>query len=189
MQAWTTVGAASERADVRVLVLRASRHGGVGEPAPAHAHGAKLVPCCMSACWSAGIWPTAIVEGEPQGTGTCWPGGHPSDSCRSTASRARGTNDEPGRAAPDDRAGSCCCETADLVAAPATSADQPRDLERQRQDGDTEKRLNQARCDGRRDVGGEVEAEAQLRAWTARAKTVPTNSVIAVQAQPTSSTC
>ena len=36
--AWTILKAASERADVRVLVLRASHHGAVGEPAPAHPH-------------------------------------------------------------------------------------------------------------------------------------------------------
>jgi integrase len=38
VQAWTIRKAASERADVRVLALRASRHGAVGEPAPAHPH-------------------------------------------------------------------------------------------------------------------------------------------------------
>lgn len=37
-QAWTIVKAASERAGVRVLALRASQHGGVGEPAPVHPH-------------------------------------------------------------------------------------------------------------------------------------------------------
>ena len=38
VQAWTILKAASERADVRVLALRASQHGAVGEPAPAHPH-------------------------------------------------------------------------------------------------------------------------------------------------------
>jgi integrase/recombinase XerD len=38
VQAWTILKAASERADVRVLALRASRHGAVGEPAPVHPH-------------------------------------------------------------------------------------------------------------------------------------------------------
>ena len=38
VQAWTILKAASERADVRVLALRASHHGAVGEPAPAHPH-------------------------------------------------------------------------------------------------------------------------------------------------------
>jgi integrase len=38
VQAWTIVKAASERAGVRVLALRASQHGGVGEPAPVHPH-------------------------------------------------------------------------------------------------------------------------------------------------------
>jgi integrase len=38
VQAWTIVKAASERADVRVLALRASHHGAVGEPAPVHPH-------------------------------------------------------------------------------------------------------------------------------------------------------
>ena len=38
VQAWTILKSASERADVRVLALRASHHGGVGEPAPAHPH-------------------------------------------------------------------------------------------------------------------------------------------------------
>src|ERR1051326_4299757 len=38
VQAWTIVKAASERADVRVLALRVSQHGAVGEPAPAHPH-------------------------------------------------------------------------------------------------------------------------------------------------------
>jgi hypothetical protein len=38
VQAWTILKAASERADVRVLALRASRHGAIGEPAPAHPH-------------------------------------------------------------------------------------------------------------------------------------------------------
>ena len=38
VQAWTIVKAASERADVRVLALRASHHGRAGEPAPAHPH-------------------------------------------------------------------------------------------------------------------------------------------------------
>lgn len=38
VQAWTILKAASERADVRVLALRTSRHGAIGEPAPAHPH-------------------------------------------------------------------------------------------------------------------------------------------------------
>jgi integrase len=38
VQAWTILKAASERADVRVLALRPSHHGAVGEPAPAHPH-------------------------------------------------------------------------------------------------------------------------------------------------------
>jgi hypothetical protein len=38
VQAWTIVKAASERAGIRVLALRASEHGGVGEPAPVHPH-------------------------------------------------------------------------------------------------------------------------------------------------------
>jgi integrase len=38
VQAWTILKEASERADVRVLALRASRHGAPGEPAPAHPH-------------------------------------------------------------------------------------------------------------------------------------------------------
>jgi integrase len=38
VQAWTIVKAASERADVRVLALRVSQHGDIGEPAPAHPH-------------------------------------------------------------------------------------------------------------------------------------------------------
>jgi integrase len=38
VQAWTILRAASERADVRVLALRASQYGSVGEPAPAHPH-------------------------------------------------------------------------------------------------------------------------------------------------------
>src|SRR5438128_3205112 len=38
VQAWTILKAASERADVRVLALRASHHGAAGEPAPAHPH-------------------------------------------------------------------------------------------------------------------------------------------------------
>jgi hypothetical protein len=38
VQAWTILKDASERADVRVLALRASRHGAAGEPAPAHPH-------------------------------------------------------------------------------------------------------------------------------------------------------
>jgi len=38
VQAWTILKAASERADVRVLALRASQHGAIGEPAPAHPH-------------------------------------------------------------------------------------------------------------------------------------------------------
>ncbi|MDQ6675438.1 MAG: site-specific integrase [Chloroflexota bacterium] len=38
VQAWTILKAASERADVRVLALRASHYGAVGEPAPAHPH-------------------------------------------------------------------------------------------------------------------------------------------------------
>jgi integrase len=38
VQAWTILKAASEAADVRVLALRASHHGAVGEPAPAHPH-------------------------------------------------------------------------------------------------------------------------------------------------------
>jgi integrase len=37
-QAWELVRAASERADVRVLALRASKHGRAGEPAPVHPH-------------------------------------------------------------------------------------------------------------------------------------------------------
>jgi integrase len=38
VQAWTILKAASELADVRVLALRASHHGAIGEPAPAHTH-------------------------------------------------------------------------------------------------------------------------------------------------------
>jgi integrase len=38
VQAWTIVKAASEQAGVRVLALRASQHGAVGEPAPIHPH-------------------------------------------------------------------------------------------------------------------------------------------------------
>ena len=38
VQAWAILKAASELADVRVLALRASHHGAVGEPAPAHPH-------------------------------------------------------------------------------------------------------------------------------------------------------
>jgi hypothetical protein len=38
VQAWTILKAASELADVRVLALRASRHGPVGQPVPAHPH-------------------------------------------------------------------------------------------------------------------------------------------------------
>ena len=180
MQARTKVGAASER----VLVLRASRHGGVdgvheqspdeqvvapqdGEDDNSHSH---AQPCPLVGC--------AIVIGKlncepspPKGTPTLIDRLY----CAAVAGRAgtRATAADPPRAAhaapmtspaaplPDDRAGSCSCETPDLVAAPATSADQPRDLERQRQDGDTEQRLNQARCDGRRHVDGEVEADAQ----------------------------
>jgi integrase len=37
-QAWLIVKQASERADVRVLALRASKHGPAGEAAPAHPH-------------------------------------------------------------------------------------------------------------------------------------------------------
>lgn len=37
-QAWLIVKEASERADVRVLALRASRHGPAGQPAPVHPH-------------------------------------------------------------------------------------------------------------------------------------------------------
>src|SRR6266567_7864188 len=37
-QAWLIVKRTSERAEVRVLALRASRHGRVGEPAPVHPH-------------------------------------------------------------------------------------------------------------------------------------------------------
>ena len=38
VQAWTILKAASELADVRVLSLRASHHGAMCEPAPAHPH-------------------------------------------------------------------------------------------------------------------------------------------------------
>src|SRR5712691_6576957 len=38
VQAWTILKAASELADVRVFALRASHHGAIGEPAPAHPH-------------------------------------------------------------------------------------------------------------------------------------------------------
>jgi len=37
-QAWEIVRAASDRADVRVLALRGSIYGKVGEPAPVHPH-------------------------------------------------------------------------------------------------------------------------------------------------------
>ncbi len=37
-QAWVIVKEASERADVRVLALRASKHGMAGDPAPVHPH-------------------------------------------------------------------------------------------------------------------------------------------------------
>jgi integrase len=37
-QVWELVKAASERADVRVLALRASQHGRAGEPAQVHPH-------------------------------------------------------------------------------------------------------------------------------------------------------
>jgi integrase len=38
VRAWQVVKAASERADIHVLALRASGHGRVGEPAPVHPH-------------------------------------------------------------------------------------------------------------------------------------------------------
>ena len=38
VQAWTILKVASELADVRVLAMRASHHGAIGEPAPAHPH-------------------------------------------------------------------------------------------------------------------------------------------------------
>ena len=38
VQVWTILKAGSERAAVRVLALRASQHGAVGKPAPAHPH-------------------------------------------------------------------------------------------------------------------------------------------------------
>jgi integrase len=38
VRAWQVVKAASERADIHVLALRASSHGRVGEPAPVHPH-------------------------------------------------------------------------------------------------------------------------------------------------------
>jgi integrase len=38
VRAWQIVKAASERANVRVLALRVSGHGQVGEPAPVHPH-------------------------------------------------------------------------------------------------------------------------------------------------------
>lgn len=44
VQAWTILKAASELADVRVLALRASHHGAIGEPAPAHPH--LFLPSC-----------------------------------------------------------------------------------------------------------------------------------------------
>ena len=37
-QAWLIVKEASERANVRVLALRTSKHGPVGEAAPVHPH-------------------------------------------------------------------------------------------------------------------------------------------------------
>ena len=37
-QAWPVVKEASERADVRVLALRPSKHGRPGDPAPVHPH-------------------------------------------------------------------------------------------------------------------------------------------------------
>jgi integrase len=38
VRAWQIVKAASVRADIRVLALRASSHGRAGEPAPVHPH-------------------------------------------------------------------------------------------------------------------------------------------------------
>jgi hypothetical protein len=38
VRAWQLVKSASERADVRVLALRATGYGGVGDPAPVHPH-------------------------------------------------------------------------------------------------------------------------------------------------------
>jgi len=38
VRAWQIVKSASERADMRVLALRATGHGAVGEPAPVHPH-------------------------------------------------------------------------------------------------------------------------------------------------------
>lgn len=38
VRAWQIVKAASERAEIHVLALRASSHGRVGEPAPVHPH-------------------------------------------------------------------------------------------------------------------------------------------------------
>jgi hypothetical protein len=38
VRAWQIVKAASERAAIRVLALRSSAHGRVGEPAPVHPH-------------------------------------------------------------------------------------------------------------------------------------------------------
>jgi hypothetical protein len=38
VRAWQIVKSASERAEVRVLALRATGYGGIGEPAPVHPH-------------------------------------------------------------------------------------------------------------------------------------------------------
>jgi integrase len=48
VQAWTILKSASERADVRVLALRASHHGAIGEPAPAHPTCSATLVCARS---------------------------------------------------------------------------------------------------------------------------------------------
>jgi hypothetical protein len=61
VQAWTILEAASELADVRVLALRASHQGAVGEPAPAHTCSATLLATRRRAN-SRGTYPSESVS-------------------------------------------------------------------------------------------------------------------------------
>jgi hypothetical protein len=61
---------ASERADVRVLALRASKHGPAGEAAPVHPHLFRLLECGkLSAARATSPW----LSINQDGAGCRWP--------------------------------------------------------------------------------------------------------------------
>ena|SRR5438876_77434 len=62
VQAWIIHKAASELADIRVLSLRASHHGAICEPAPAHHTSSATLVCARSSARHATL---RLAQGQP----------------------------------------------------------------------------------------------------------------------------